>query len=687
MWNDILNKIRNKHEYIFKIVLFLIAIFLTVLLLPREGKFKYEFQENKPWLHIDLLAPFDFAVNKTTAELEEEKKAVRENYLPFFDLDDHVKDNVIESYKQWMDTNFSDSLDLGDKKAYLERGVNYLQKIYDKGVIEINDHIDGKGDDFSVFIVEANNIGEQIEIENLFSIKTAYDYVVTQLSEKPLKNNEFLLSGIENSLKQNIRFNEELTKKDLESELNSISLVSGGIYENEKVISRGEIVTKDKFKVLQSLREEYELKVSVSNQSIWIVLGQSLLVLFLFYSIFIFLQNARFEIFDNNLHIGFLLFLVVGFLAITKFILKFESLSIYTIPFCILPLLIRTFFDNRLALFVYTIAILLISFVVPNSFEFILLELIVGIIVLHTVLNVNKRAELFYTSLVIFFTFLLSYMGLSLIQEGNIADVNWSKTGWFLVGAALTLLTYPLIYLFEKIVGFISDVTLLELSDTNNELLRELNLKAPGTFQHSLQVSNLAEEVIREIGGNPLLVRTGALYHDIGKMHSPAYFIENQTSGVNPHNELGYEESATIIINHVIKGIEIAKKNNLPEQIIDFIRTHHGTTKTEYFLKMYENENSDIAIDKEVFQYPGPVPYSKETAALMMADSVEAASRSLKAYNTDTITELVEKIIDYQVKENQFINTNITFNDIDIIKKMFVKKLMNIYHVRIAYPK
>ena len=367
--------------------------------------------------------------------------------------------------------------------------------------------------------------------------------------------------------------------------------------------------------------------------------------------------------------------------------LRFEGLSVYVVPYCIIPLLIRTFFRNRLALFVYIISIFLISFVVPNSFEFILLEAITGIITLYTVLNVNKRSELFYTSAIIFTVFTISFLGFSLLQEGSVETIDWGMLGWFVIAAGFTLLTYPLIYVFEKVFGYISDVTLLELSDTNNDLLRELNLKAPGTFQHSLQVSNLAEEAIREIGGNPLLVRTGALYHDIGKMLAPAYFIENQSSGLNPHDELGYEESAEIIINHVIKGIELAKQHKLPEQIIDFIRTHHGTNKTQYFLRMYKADHPDEEIPADLFQYPGPIPYSKETAVLMMADSVEAASRSLKTYDNDSITQLVSNIINAQVNENQFINTDITFNDVNVIKKMFIKKLMNIYHVRIEYPK
>ena len=315
-----------------------------------------------------------------------------------------------------------------------------------------------------------------------------------------------------------------------------------------------------------------------------------------------------------------------------------------------------------------------------------MLEAITGIVTLFTVLNVNKRSELFYTGAIIFSTLSISYFGFFFIQGGNFETISWTIFGSFGMAAGFTLLTYPLIYLFEKLFGYISDVTLLELSDTNNGLLRELNLKAPGTFQHSLQVSNLAEEAIREIGGNPLLVRTGALYHDIGKMLAPAYFIENQ-SGVNPHDELGYEESAGIIIDHVIRGIELAKQHQLPEQIIDFIRTHHGTTKTQYFLRMYQNENPDEEVPTELFQYPGPIPYSKETAVLMMADSVEAASRSLKVYDNESIAKLVEGIINAQVAENQFINTNITFNDVTLIKKMFIKKLMNIYHVRIEYPK
>ncbi|MDB4533324.1 HDIG domain-containing protein [Vicingaceae bacterium] len=686
MANNFIDNIRNKHELIFKVLLFVTAIALVVLLFPKEAKFKYEFQKNKPWVHQDLLAPFDFAINKSERELKEERQQLSDQNLFYFNLDKQIKNDVSIKFQNWVNDNWKDSLLISEKEVIVLKGVSYIESIYTLGLIELIDELDGKGKDYSVLILDESNVGEEVSLGDIYTIKSAYNFVEQNIKNSNVEYPDFLLSAIENSIQQNIKYNKELSEKDLKNQLSSISLVKGGVYEKEKIISKGELVTEEKFAILESLKVEYESKLGDSNQSIWVLIGQIIIVVLLFYSIFIFLKNISVNVYNNNIDIGFVTIIVVGFIAITSLISKFEGVSIYAIPFCIIPLIIRTFFGNRLALFIYVISIFIISFIVPNPFEFILLESITGIITLFTVLNVNKRAELFYTSAIIFIIFSISYLGFFLLQGGSFEVISWDIFGSFGMAAGLTLLTYPLIYLFEKMFGYISDVTLLELSDTNNGLLRELNLKAPGTFQHSLQVSNLAEEGIREIGGNPLLVRAGALYHDIGKMLAPAYFIENQ-SGVNPHDELGYEESAGIIIDHVIRGIELAKEHKLPEQIIDFIRTHHGTTKTQYFLRMFKSENPDEEVPTELFQYPGPIPYSKETAVLMMADSVEAASRSLKVYDNDSITKLVEGIINSQVAENQFVNTNITFNDVTVIKKMFIKKLMNIYHVRIEYPK
>lgn len=680
--------IRNQHDFIFKVLLFLVAVTAVVFLLPKEGKFKYEFQKNKPWVHEDLLAPFDFAINKTEEEISTEKANITASSSLIFDYSKKEGIKAIEEFTNWLNLTYNDTLKLeGDKEVYLSVGTTLLTEVYKQSIVEVIDELDGVDDGFSILIMDNKNYGEEIEIGSLLTIKSAYELCVKQLKKVEGIDFKFLIHGVEDVLVHNIKYNEALTLKNLNAKLSEISLVYGGVYEKQKIISTGELVTPDRYKILNSLKEEYEANIGTSNQSLWIVLGQIILVVLLFLTIFIYLKSTNEVVFKNNQYIGFILLLMVVFVTITTVLLKFENFSVYVIPFCVVPLLIRTFFGNRLAIFIYIITILMVSFFVPNSFEFVVLETITGIIALFAVLKVNKRAELFYTAVIIFSIFSITYLGYALLQEGDIKNVTWMKLSWFAVAAGFTLFTYPLIYLFEKIFGFISDVTLLELSDTNNKLLRELNLKAPGTFQHSLQVSNLAEEGIREIGGNPLLVRTGALYHDIGKMLAPAYFIENQTSGINPHDDLGYEESADIIINHVIRGIELAKKHKLPEQIIDFIRTHHGTTKTQYFLRMYANENPDIEMDEKMFQYPGPIPYSKETAVLMMADSVEAASRSLKKYDLESITNLVDGIIDYQVNENQFINTNITFNDVSTIKKMFIKKLMNIYHVRIEYPK
>ena len=364
-----------------------------------------------------------------------------------------------------------------------------------------------------------------------------------------------------------------------------------------------------------------------------------------------------------------------------------QSFSIYLLPFCILPIIIRAFYDTRIALFTHLVTVLIVSFMAPDRFEFTFIQLLGGMVAIFSIVNMRNRSQIFISSGVIFLTYSIAFIAITIIQEGGSDAILLTDFAWFGISALLTLFSYPLIFVFEKLFGFISDVSLLELSDTNGKLLRELASRAPGTFQHSLQVANLAEEAIYNIGGNALLVRTGALYHDIGKMEMPMYFIENQANGMNPHDEMSFDESAAIIISHVIKGIEIAKRNNLPEQIIDFIRTHHGTSITGYFYRSFQNAYPEEKIDESKFHYPGPIPFSKETAVLMMADSVEAASRSLKKYDAESIDALVEKIINTQIEQNQYANSDITFKDINTLKKIFKKKLMNVYHVRVEYPR
>lgn len=681
MKNSIFNKIRDQHEFIFKLLLFVCTIILVVFLFPREAKFKYEFQKNSAWAHQDLVAPFDFAILKSPQEIEEEKRNLQQSHLLYF-----VRNTEIEKTSSSLFIDNLSSKKTANFESYKNFGLKLLNQVYTIGVYQPSNKLIDFNSNHAVLLLNEKNIGEELELSDLFSTNAAKEFIENELNTLNL-NDTILSSALIAAINPNLIFDENLTIDHLENELNNISSTRGGILSGQKIISTGELINEEKFLILQSLKNEFENKIVGSDNTILILIGQFIIVSILFYSLFIFLKNVSTEVYHENKNIAFIMLIMLGFLALTILVVKFSSFSVYLIPFCAIPILFRTFFGNRIALFVFVITTFIISFVVPNPFEFILIEIIAGITTLYTILNVNKRSELFFTALIIFISFSVIYIGFSIIHEGSITKINWSNLKWFGISAGLTLFTYPLIYLFEKMFGYISDVTLLELSDTNNKLLRELNLKAPGTFQHSLQVANLAEEAIREIGGNALLVRTGALYHDIGKMINPAYFIENQSSDINPHDDLNYEESASIIINHVILGIEMAKKNQLPEQLIDFIRTHHGTTKTQYFLRMFAIENPDLNIEDKMFQYPGPIPFSKETAVLMMADGVEAASRSLKTYSIETITELVNTIIDYQVKENQFINTDITFKHITLIKRLFIKKLTNIYHVRVEYPK
>lgn len=685
MPKKIINSVRDKHEFIFKVLIFLSAITLVVFLFPREGKFKYEFQKNKTWAHQDLYAPFDFAILKSAQEIEKEKYNIQNSHLLYFNRSLENEKKSIEEFSLNLNKLIDDNLvNKLNKETYLNLGTKILYKIYDIGVYEPSKELINLKATHPILLLNEQNIGEEFEFNDLLTKEKAFTIIDNEFT----RLDSVLINLIKNSLQSNVIYDNKLSDDQLINDLKTVSATRGGIVNGQKIITTGEIVNEEKFLILESLKNEYENKLGSSTSFSWILIGQFLIVSILFYTLFIFLKNVSSKIFYENKDIIFIVLAMIGFILMTILVLKFASLNVYLVPFCSLPILIRTFFGNRIALFIYVITIFIISFLVPNSFEFVLIEVIAGIITLFTILNVNKRSELFYTSLIIFASYSLTYVGFSIIQEGNIRQLTDLKSlSWFAISAGLTVFSYNFVYLFEKMFGYISDVTLLELSDTNNKLLRELNLKAPGTFQHSLQVANLAEEASREIGGNPLLVRTGALYHDIGKMLAPAYFIENQSSGINPHDDLSYEESASIIISHVINGVEMAKKHKLPEQIIDFIRTHHGTSKTQYFLRMFAADNPDFDINDAIFQYPGPIPFTKETAILMMADSVEAASRSLKKYNLETITNLVNSILDAQVNENQFNNTDITFKDITIVKRLFIKKLMNIYHVRVEYPK
>ncbi len=702
-------------QSIFKGFLFLASILIVVYFFPREGKFRYEFQKGKPWMHDVLIAPYDFPIYKSEAELTAERDSILKQFKPYFVLDTTVMQQQLADYSgrfnaAWRDymksvyqVEDTSGLQPGSplRKRIMEKrneefsvGEGLLQHVYTRGIVEVPEVFDRVSNPEGLIVIMKGKLAENVNFHEVYTQKTAYEYIINQVRNREsagrmqeAENQLFRSLNLDELVEPNLFYDEATTNRVMQSLVDEISLTKGMVQEGVRIISRGDVVGNQEFRILESLKLEYEKRIGAMASRFMILAGQFLLIFVSFVMILVFLMNFRKEILQNNTKLAFILFLVVSFVVITALSLEYSRVSIYIIPLTILPIMVKTFYDARLALFIHLISTLIIGFLAPNAFEFVFLTIIAGVVAIFSLTNIYRRGKLFLSAVLITLTYSLVYSGIGIIQEGSIRQIEGVNYLWFAANGGLILLTYPLIYLFEKVFGFLSDATLVELSDTNQPLLRELAEKAPGSFQHSLQVANLAEAAANRIGANPLLLRTGALYHDIGKMDSPIYFIENQTNGFNPHDALEFEESARIIINHVNRGVEIARKHNLPTQLIDFIRTHHGTTKVQYFYRSYIKKFPENMVETNKFSYPGPRPFSREMAILMMADSVEAASRSLKEVSREKLFELVDKIIDYQLREEQFDEADITFRDIHQIREVLKERLLNIYHARIEYPK
>lgn len=681
----IVHRLRDKHQDLYKIFLFCLCVGLIVSVFPQEGKFKYDFQRGKPWTHEDLIAPFDFAISKTDEEMKLERKEIVESSKPFFKWVEISPENRVQEFGKQFERMAPAGHTARETKAAIDFATQFFKDVYDRGIIEVNEEIEGKPDDFQVLVMKGN-VAEEFEIRQFFTVKSAFAFLEKEIELVPPGIQASIRLVMDEVLKQNVIFDPVNTNRVRQQSLDAISLNKEMKQKGERIISRGDLVDNKKNRIIESLRTEYFQQVGGTGSYLYLIMGQALLVALCVLMVVIFLFLFRKDIYHNPQKFGFILLVIFLFSALAAISFRLKLNSIYFLPFCILPILIRIFFDTRIALFTHLSSILIVGLIVPDPFEFVFIQWIGGVFAIFSLLNLRNRSQLFFSTLIIFLAYLATFLGISVVREGAVEGIQWGNVQWFAISAVLVLFAYPLIFVFEKIFGLISDVSLLELSDINSPLLRELALKAPGTFQHSLQVANLAEEAILKVGGSTLLVRAGALYHDIGKMEMPLYFVENQLSGVNPHDELGYEESAAIIIGHVSKGIEMAKKNNLPDQLIDFIRTHHGTGRAEYFYQSFLKNFPQEDIDEQAFRYPGPLPFSKETAVLMMADAVEASSRSLQRYDVETLDKLVDRIIDHQLKNGQYANAEITFKDVSLIRKTFKRKLQNIYHLRIEYP-
>lgn len=668
----------------------LISIFLLVQLFPRQPGFDYEYQQARPWLYDDLIAPFSFAILKSEDQLKAEREALVEAFSPFFSRQPNIDEVILDRFNDNFNEAWNEKYQNQAKQLLKERtrdaGINILLHLYDRGIVYLNEDFFDKDDDFKIHVIESN-IARSKTLGELYTIQQAFIYVITALNHLADDVDADLLKPLlESALSHNVFYNEDLTRRTLEAELAEIPLSRGMVQEGEKIVSKGELISPATYLILESFKKEYQRQVGDSAMQTLLYFGQFLLVSISMIVLMLFLFVFRKDVFADNRRILLILLSVLLMVFTTSIIIRNNVDYLYLVPVCIVPIIIRAFFDNRLALYIHIITIILIGFLIPRSFEFVFLQFLAGIIAILSMADLRRRSQLFYTVALIFVTYSAVYFGLSLAHTGSFENLYWRDFLYFAGGAFLTLFAYPLIFLFERLFGLPTDFSLLELSDTNNTLLRKLGMEAPGTFQHSLQVANLSEEAIIAIGGNSLLTRTGALYHDIGKMKNALYFVENQTSGYNPHQEITFKESARIIIDHVIDGIEMARKHNLPEYIIDFIRTHHGTTTARYFYTMQMKENPGEEVEKADFIYPGPRPFSKETAVVMMADSVEAASRSLGKPDEKTINKLVDNIIDTQLNEKQFDNADITLKDISTVKSILKRMLLNIYHVRVAYP-
>jgi putative nucleotidyltransferase with HDIG domain len=663
-----------------------ICVIFVTLFLPKQARFRFEYEKGKTWMQKDLYSPYSFSIQKTTEEIEKDKDDILKSVLPIYQLDIQVVENELDRYNSEFETMWrSSGIPQVKKEKYFLVGSTILKDIYNRGLMTPEKKYQTYGENYNFSLLK-NNVSSQLNTADALYVSNAQQLIKDRVTKNgDIENKDWLIQLISSHLSPNYSFDADLTEKLEGNALSILSLTRGMVQKGELIVANGTIVNTNIYQKLQSLRSAYEEDAKVSGDSKLILFGQFLLSGLIITLLMIFLFLFRKDIFADNRQLALILLVITGMLVGLSWAIRIKIPSVYYIPFCVVPIIIRILFDTRLALNIHLLVVLIAGFFVPNSFEFAFLQISAGMVAIYSIKNLIKREQFLISALLILLNYFIAFLGISLIRDGSFSDIEWINFLPFVFSVLLSLLAYPLIYAFERMFGITSDVTLMELTNTNSKLLRDLAFKAPGTFQHSLQVANLAEAAIFKIGGNTLLVRAGALYHDIGKIVNPHFFIENQNRGSNPHDSISYEQSAQIIIQHVNKGVEIARKNNIPEMLIDFIQTHHGNTRVDYFYQSFLKNFPEKFVDENIFRYPGPIPFSKETAVLMLADSVEAASRSLKDPDAISISDLVERIIDYKLDQDQLTNSNITLKDIETIKLIFKTMLLGIYHVRIDY--
>ena len=666
----------------YRLAITVAAILTVCLYMPRDERSVYTFDLGKPWRYSQLIATYDFPIYKSEEAIRKEQDSILKFYEPYFAINTAIGNEQIARLQK----AFKHQLGTSVPAHYLPYLEHKLKHIYSHGVIGMEDLDSIHADSVRNIRIFEQNEAREIALNEVFSAKTAYDYLVNNI-EDTLKYDRILLRkcNLNDYIVQNLTFDKEKSKESRKELLGSLSYAKGMVISGQKIIDRGEIINAETYDILMSLQTEYNKRNNSMMQSHTVLLGQLLYVLILSVCLSLYFNLFRRDYMANTRSILFLASMPVIYPLITSFLIKQNLFNVYIIPFAMVPIFIRVFMDSRTAFITHLVTVLICAVSLKYPYEFIATQIVAGLVAIYSLRELSQRSQLIRTAFYVTLVSLLFYASMELIHEKDISRLEYGMYIHIVINGILLLFAYPLLFLFEKAFGFTSNVTLVELSNINNELLRRMSEVAPGTFQHSLQVANLATEVANKIGAKSQLVRTGALYHDIGKINNPAYFTENQNK-VNPHQRLTFEQSATVVINHVKDGLRLADKYNLPQVIKDFIQTHHGTGKTKYFLISFKNQNPDTPVDESLYTYPGPNPFTQEQAILMMADAVEAASRSLNDYTEESISGLVEKIIDSQTQEGFFRNCPITFQDINTAKEVFKEKLKTIYHTRISYP-
>lgn len=679
------SRMKKRYSYkdlLYKLALFVVTVGIIVYFFPRDEKFNFQFDEGKPWRYGELIASFDFPIYKSDIQIRNEQDSILSSFSPYYALDKDVEQKVLSKLEENYKANLKKELPSSKYIRYIE---NQLTKIYESGIIASDDVLKLEADSIRSIMRVEDKEASEVFLSSLYTVKSAYEVILygdtLHFDPTVLKRcalNEYIYP--------NLRYEKEQSDFVKNEMLSRIPLAKGVVLSGQKIVGRGEIINSHTFSILQSLKKE-SLNRSVGSSKQWqLLIGHILLVGVLIALFMLYIELFRLDFYKKKGAIMLLFSSMVFFAILTGIMVRNNIMNVYIIPYAMLPIILRVFLDSRTAFTCHVLTILICSLILKYPYEFILLQVTAGLVGIFSLRELSQRSQLFKSAILIMGTYVIVYMGYELMTETEISTFNMARYRHFAINGVFLLFTYPLLFLMEKIFGFTSNVTLVELSNTNNPLLKRLSETAPGTFQHCMQMANLASEAARYIGANSQLVRTGALYHDIGKMENPIYFTENQPPGVDPHQNLSYEESAQVVVRHVTDGLKLAEKHNLPQAIKDFIVTHHGRGKAMYFYVSWKNEHPGKEPDESLFSYPGPNPFTKETAILMMADAVEAASRSLPSYTEESISTLVEKIIDRQVEGGFFEVCPITFKDIQTVKSVFKEKLKTIYHTRISYP-